>query len=50
MFSALCMTGIYGFLEFLRTAVFAVRIYTRGKFISRTIISRRRKKLFNADG
>ncbi len=31
---AICMTGILGFLEFLKSAVFVVRIYSRGKFIS----------------
>lgn len=34
MFSALFVGGICGFLEFLETAVFTVRIYSRWKFIS----------------
>lgn len=31
---SICMTGILGFLEFLKSAVFVVRIYTRGKSVS----------------
>ena len=31
---SLFMTGIVGFLEFLKSAVFVVRIYTRRKSIS----------------
>ena len=50
MLSALCMTGILGFLEFLKSAVFVVRIYSGRKFISRTFIIRRRKKLFRTNG
>lgn len=35
MITALCLTGILsGFLGFLKTAVFVVRIYSRWKFIS----------------
>ena len=49
MLSALCMTGVLGFLEFLKSAVFVVRIYSRWKFISRTFNIRRRKILFNTD-
>lgn len=29
MLSALCMTGICGFLGFLKSAVFVVRVYSR---------------------
>lgn len=29
MFVALCATGILGFIEFLKSAVFVVRIYSR---------------------
>lgn len=47
---SICMTGILGFLEFLKSAVFVVRIYTRRKFISRAINGGRRKKLFRANG
>ena len=50
MLSALYVTGICGFIEFLKTAVFAVRIYSKWKFISRTIIIRRRKKIFRTNG
>ncbi len=50
MLSALCFTGLYGFFEFLRTAVFVVRIYSRRKFISRTVIKGRGKKLFRTNG
>ena len=46
---SLCMTGILGFLEFLKSAVFVVRIYSRRKFISRAANTRRRKKLLRAD-
>ena len=46
MISALYITGIYSFLGFLKTAVFAVRIYSKWKFISRTINSRRRERMF----
>ena len=49
MLSALCMTGILGFLDFLKSAVFVVRIYSRWKFISRTFNIRRGKTLFNTD-
>ena len=49
MLSALCMTGVLGFLEFLKSAVFVVRIYSRRKFISGTFNFRRRKILFNTD-
>ena len=49
MLSALCMTGILGFLEFLKSAVFVVRIYSRWKFISRTFNIRRRKTLLNTN-
>lgn len=31
---SLFMTGVVGFLEFLKSAVFVVRIHSRGKFIS----------------
>jgi hypothetical protein len=35
MLSALgVVTGIYGFLEFLKSAVFVVRLHTRRNFIS----------------
>lgn len=50
MLSALCISGVFSFFEFLKTAVFAVRIYSRRKFISRTIITGGRKKLYRADG
>ena len=49
MLSALCMTGVLGFLEFLKSAVFVVRIYSMWKSISRTLNIRRRKILFNTD-
>lgn len=47
---SLCMTGVFGFLEFLKSAVFVVRIYSRGNIVSRAIDIRRGKKLFSADG
>ena len=45
MLSALGITGIFSFFEFLKTAVFAVRIYSRRKLISRAIITERKKKI-----
>ena len=50
MLASLCMTGLLGFVEFLKTAVFVVRIYPRRKFISRATYSRRIKNLFTTDG
>lgn len=50
MLASFCMTGILGFLEFLKSAVFVVRIYSRGKFIPRAINSRRRKEMFRTNG
>lgn len=47
---SLFMTGIVGFLEFLKSAVFVVRLYTRGKFISGTANCRRREELLRTDG
>ena len=42
--------GIFsGFLSFLKTAVFVVRIYSRWKFVSRTFNTRRRKKMLNTN-
>ena len=45
MLSALGITGVFSFFEFLKTAVFAVRIYSRRKLISRAIITERKKKI-----
>ena len=45
MLSALGITGIFSFFEFLKTAVFAVRIYSRRNLISRAIITERKKKI-----
>ena len=45
MLSALGITGIFSFFEFLKTAVFAVRIYSRRKLISRATITERKKKI-----
>lgn len=50
MLSLLCATGVLGFIEFLKSAVFVVRIHTRGNFISRATIKWRGKKLFRANG
>ena len=50
MVASLCMTGIMGFLGFLKSAVFVVRIYTREFIISGTTYSRRRKKLSGTNG
>ena len=47
---SLCMTGLFGFLEFLKSAVFVVRIYPRWNIVSRAINIRRREKLFRANG
>lgn len=49
MLASLCISGVLGFIEFLKTAVFVVRIYSRRKFISRTIVKRRREKLFRTN-
>lgn len=45
MLSALGITGIFSFFEFLKTAVFAVRIYSRRNIISRTTFSEKKKKI-----
>ena len=45
MLSALGITGVFSFFEFLKTAVFAVRIYSRRKLISRAIITESKKKI-----
>ena len=37
MFASLCMAGLVGFVEFLKSAVFVVRIYSRRNSVSRTI-------------
>lgn len=49
MLSALCMTGILGFFEFLKSAVFLVRLHSRRKFISRAFNFRRRKTISNSN-
>lgn len=50
MLASLCMTGILGFLEFLKSAIFVVRIYSRKRFISGAANSRRGKKLPRTNG
>lgn len=50
MLASLLVTGLWGFAEFLKSAVFVVRIYSRRKLISGAFNSRRRKKLFRANG
>ena len=50
MLAAFCMAGIMGFLEFLKSAVFVVRIYSRRNFISRAFDCIIGKKLFRANG
>ena len=47
---SLCMTGLFGFLEFLKSAVFVVRIYSRWDIVPRAIDIRRGEKLFRANG
>ena len=44
MLSALCITGFFSFFEFLKTAVFAVRIYSKWKFISGTSFTERKSE------
>lgn len=50
MLASLCMAGIWGFLEFLKSAVFVVRIYSRRNVISGALNSGRREKLFRTNG
>lgn len=50
MIGALCMTGIYGFIGFLKSAVFVTRVYSGRESISRTFNTRRRKKLSRTNG
>jgi len=50
MLASFCMAGVMGFLGFLKSAVFVVRLYSRRNFISRTVNGRRRKKLFGTNG
>ena len=45
MIEALCSLGIFGFIGFLKSAVFAVRLYSRKQFISRAINKWRRKNV-----
>lgn len=44
MFSALCMTGLYGFIEFLKTAVFAVGYIQGGTLFPEPLTSEEERK------
>lgn len=50
MLSALGITGIFSFFEFLKTAVFAVGYIQGGTLFPEPLSRRRGKKLFRANG